>query len=431
MLLIYTQKITPRITYVFKHICTRILGIEIKFTSVIEDLIAHPGPKLSYGKQPLGNELFVQSEDLLVQQGFEAIDVIVKDWEDTKCFFSMSASSALPFDIFSASFFLMSRYEEYLPHVKDAQGRFPATESLAYKEEFLQFPVVDIWAYKFKAILLKHFPELIFTEEKVKIHTLIEARRPFAYTQQGFLRSLLGYGADLWNLKMGSVARRTKVILGLRKDPFNTFKWIINTSKNSKSKLSVFFLLGDGLVFRESLNTQRRKFNMLVKYVGDYLEVGLIFSFASLHNYDSLKKEKKRIEEMTNRTLLSSMNAQFMVNLPEIYRHLVELEVERDFTMVYHNKAGFRAGTCTPFLFYDLDSETKTPLIIHPIAMTTDVFKNKYDAEIYKVFNTIFDTVKELNGTFSMLFTNLDFVASDHNKIWRTIFSEKLQKYED
>jgi len=93
--------------------------------------------------------------------------------------------------------------------------------------------------------------------------------------------------------------------------------------------------------------------------------------------------------------------------------------------------AGFRAGTCTPFLFYDLDSETKTPLIIHPIAMTTDVFKNKYDAEIYKIFNTIFDTVKELNGTFSMLFTNLDFVASDKNKTWRTIFSEKLQKYED
>jgi hypothetical protein len=170
---------------------------------------------------------------------------------------------------------------------------------------------------------------------------------------------------------------------------------------------------------------------MLVKYVGDYLEVGLIFSFASLHNYESLKKEKKRIEDMTNRTLLSSMNAQFMVNLPEIYRHLVELEVERDFTMVYHNEAGFRAGTCTPFLFYDLDSETKTPLIIHPIAMTTDVFKNKYDAEIYKIFNTIFDTVKELNGTFSMLFTNLDFVASDNNKTWRTIFSDKLQKYED
>ena len=44
----------------------------------------------------------------------------------------------IPFDVFSATFFLVSRYEEYLPHVKDDYGRFLATESLAFKEDFLQ-----------------------------------------------------------------------------------------------------------------------------------------------------------------------------------------------------------------------------------------------------------------------------------------------------
>ena len=65
MILVYTQKMTPRIAYVFKHMCTRILGVEVHFTSVIEELIAHSGPKLSYGKQPMGNELFLQSHGLL------------------------------------------------------------------------------------------------------------------------------------------------------------------------------------------------------------------------------------------------------------------------------------------------------------------------------------------------------------------------------
>ncbi len=431
MLLIYTQKITPRINYVFKHICTRILKFEIRFTSVIEEFIAHPGPKLSYGKQPMGNELFIQSEGLLTQQGFESMEIIVREWEDTKCFFAMSTNSAIPFDIFAASFYLLSRYEEYLPHVKDSIGRYPASESLAFKENFLQQPVVDIWAYKFKKVLTSSFPEMSFPTKGIEIHTVVEARQPFAYSQRGFLRSLMGYGTDLWKLRFRSLAKRTQVILGVRKDPFNTFKWMINSSKKSKSKLSVFFLLGEGMIFKESMNTQRQKFKMVVKFVGDYKEVGLIFSFASLNKYEILKKEKKRIEEMTNRILQSSMNEQYMVNLPEIYRNLVELEIEKDFTMVYDNEPGFRAGTCTPFLFFDLDSEIRTPLIIHPIALATKSFDGKYESEINKTFTSIFEEVRKVNGTFSMLFTNLDFSSSERNSIWRALFSEKLQRYEE
>ena len=430
MLLIYTQKITPRITYAFRHICTRILGVETQFTSTIEEFVAHNDAKLSYGKQPLSHELFIHSEGLLTQQGFETIDIVTKEWEETKCFFSSSSNSAVPFDIFSASFYLMSRYEEYLPHVKDALGRYQFSESLAYREGFLQQPVVDIWAYKFKSILAESFPDLVFPIKKMKIHNLVEASQPFAFTQRGFLRTMIGYTTDLWKLKMRSIAERSQVLMRLRKDPFNTFNWIINTAKRSKSKLTLFFLLGDSSEFEEGMNTKRAKFKLLVKFISDYKEVGLIFSSEALRDYEMLKREKERIEDMTNRILRSSMNARYMINLPAIYRNLVELEVEADFTMVYEDKVGFRAGTCTPFLFYDLDSEIKTPLIIHPVAMTTKAFEKKYESEINKTFRLLYESVGSVNGTFSMVFSNRDFTSSEKNKVWRTIFSEKLQIHE-
>jgi len=69
MLLVYTHKITPRLKYTFKHICKRILGLEVKFTSKVEDFIAHDSLKMSYTKQPLSNELFVRSHSLLFEQG--------------------------------------------------------------------------------------------------------------------------------------------------------------------------------------------------------------------------------------------------------------------------------------------------------------------------------------------------------------------------
>jgi len=41
MLLVYTHKITPRLNYIFKQICTRILGFLVFFTTKVEVFIAH------------------------------------------------------------------------------------------------------------------------------------------------------------------------------------------------------------------------------------------------------------------------------------------------------------------------------------------------------------------------------------------------------
>lgn len=429
MLLIHIDKITPRVSYIFKHICLRILGIEATFSTALEEYIAHKGPKISYGKKPMGNELFFQSYGLLEQQGFDSFDITVKKWGDTYGFFSVSNASALPFDIFSASFYMLSRYEEYLPHVKDEKGRFMASESLAYEAGFLNQPVVDIWAYKFKSKLQDAFPQIVFPKKKMVVHPIVLATQPFVYKYKGLLRSIVGYLNDFFKGKFRSLAVRTKVILGFERDPADTFKWLINIARHSDFELSVFFLLGNALNFLEGMNTHRQKFKLLLKYVSDYKEVGLIFSYEVLSNYEKLKKEKRRMEHITNRSLKSSLNAEFLVNLPDIYRNLIELQVKRDFTMVFRDTVGFRAGTCTPFLFYDLDYEIKTPLIIHPATMTTFAFQQRYSADIEKTVSSFLLEVEKVNGTFTMIFSNADFSSEEKNKIWRSVFSEKLANY--
>ncbi len=429
MLLIYTQKLTPRIDYSFKHICTRILGIPVKFTSTIEEFISHKGLKMSYGKQPLGNELFIFSHGLLTMQGFEDIEVVVKPWDETIGFFPSPEKSTLPFDIFSASFYLMSRYEEFLPHVKDELGRFTAQESIAKKASFLDQPVVDIWAYKFKAVVLDCFPDIQFPNQQFKIHNLLEAKQPYAYLQRGLIKNFIGFGSDLFKFRIRRFFERLRVLLYLRKDPYDTFNWVINAKKNSSSQLTVFFLLGEGYTFSEDFNTKREKFKSLVKHVGDYTEIGLLFSFHSLKDYQQLKKEKKNLEEVTHRPLKSTSNDKQLVDLPTIYRDLVELEVARDFTMFYHDELGFRAGTCTPFLYYDLDHELKTPLLIHPVVGTTTIVNDQGVAKVEPQILQLYEQVQKVNGTFSLMFANTDFMQGKEQRIWRYLFSKKLNVY--
>ena len=424
MLLIYSLKTTQRITYIFKHICFRILGIEVNFTNVIEDFIAYSGPKLSYGKKELGNELFIQSTELLMQDGFESIDITVKDWGDTKCFFAVGKNSVLPFDIFAASFYLLSRYEEYLPQVKDEKGRFLASESIAFKAGFLQDPVVDIWAYKFKDLLLQTFPDIKYSARKPRVHTIINASQPLLYKNKGLLRTLIGFFNDLISFNLKSIFDRSSVLLGFRKDPFNTFNWIINSVKKSKSSLTVFFLLGASKIFEESLNSQKESFKLLIKNVSDYQEIGLIFSDEALNSLAVLNEEKEKIEAITNRTLRRSMNNEYLVSLPHNYRNLIELEIATDFTMVYENVIGFRASTCSPFLFYDLDYEIVTPLKIHPISLTTKGLNKTSTSKKTETIQKMMESVKKVNGTFSMIFDNYNFMNIKKNTVLKTIFSE-------
>jgi hypothetical protein len=251
-------------------------------------------------------------------------------------------------------------------------------------------------------------------------------QQPYHYAKKGFIRSVAGFGKDVYKLRFREVLLRTKVLLGFKNDPLDVYDWVIDAVKDKRNKLTVFFLLGEHLKLRDGFNSRRKNFKWLIKFISDYTEVGLLFSNNALYDLEMLKEEKKQMEENTHRDLKSSVNTNFLVQLPDLYRHLLEQEIERDYSMVYEDTPGFRAGTCTPFLFYDLDYEIKTPLIIHPVAFTTEGFNHKYESDSLQRISNIFATVMKLNGTFTIFFRNEDFIEHKSNGIWRNLFSVKL-----
>ena len=432
MLLVYTHKISPRLKYVFKHICTRVLGIEVSFTTTIEEFIAHNSLKMSYTKQQLGNEFFIKSHDLLFEQGLSDVEINVHDWENTKCFFFNGDKSHLPFDVFAASFYLLSRYEEYLPHVNDEYGRFSATESIAYKHGFLHQPVVDIWTYKFKDKLQKQYPEFKFPQKTYSIQPIIDVPSAYNFRLKGLLRSFGGTIKDLSSLNLRNLYERYMVIFGFKHDPFDTFKYIINRQKQTKYKFLFFFLIGDYSTYDKGINPNKKKFVSLIKLVADYCKVGLKASYFAIHDPVILKKEKLRIEAILNTSLTASRQSFSKLNLPESYRSLIELEVQEDYTMGYVNHIGFRAGSCTPFLFYDLDFEVQTPLKIWSYhLMDYSLLKTHSLLDKKKVLNEIIDEIKKVNGEFVPVFHNYTFSDDERWKGFKELFNVILDSADE
>jgi hypothetical protein len=406
MILVYTPKITRRIEYIFTHIFINIIGLKLNFTSKVDDFVCFEGPKLSYAPKKLSNEFYIKSNSILLEQGFSDVDIDVKNWGDSKCFF-YNENGTIPFDIFAASFYLISRYEEYLPHLKDVYGRFSYQESIAHKNNFIEDPVIDIWAYKLKDSLCSFFPNIIFNDRKFKLKTIIDVPSVFYYKNKGFLRTIGGAFTDLIRFNPKNIYTRFLVIFRLKKDPYDTFNWIINKQKQVTDKFLFFFLVGKFSTYDKNISLVKQPFINIIKLVSDYSKIGLKLSFFALSNLDILKNEKSDIESITNRDLTISRNSFSKVNLPINYRNLIKLNIREDYTMGYVNKIGFRASTCTPFLFYDIDNDIQTPLLINPYnLMDYSLLKISSFLDKKEKVIALIEKVKSVNGTFTSVFHN-------------------------
>ncbi|HET8837615.1 MAG TPA: hypothetical protein VFM82_01315 [Flavobacteriaceae bacterium] len=404
MLLIYITKQTPRITYIFKQICWNILGIQVKFTSKIEEFIAHPDLKLSYGKQRMGNEFFVQQANLLLEQGFSDVDIHIGHWDETPCFFRTSDKSDLPFDIFAASFYLLSRYEEYLPYVKNKFGRFSAEESLAYQKDFLHLPVVDIWALKLKKILQERFPEQKLPQKSFDSRTIIAVSQAYLYRKKGLVRAVGGSLRDLFSFRFRSIIERIQVLAFGTKDPYDVYDELVEFSRKNHIPLHFMFQLSDYSAVNKNINYHKIKYHSLIKSMADYAKVGLLLGDEALLDMDVLQTEKKRFESIVNSPLKYILNDRFNLNLPEAYNNIDKLEINRDFSMGYVESIGFRAGTSVPFLFYDLSLERISPLILEPYVFNSTVLKKIGLEKATEVLNDIKSEVDKVSGNLGLVF---------------------------
>ena len=435
MLLVYTHEITPRLTYTFRHLFVRILQIEVDFTTKIEEFIGHDGPKFSYTKQPLGSELFVKCNELLFNQGIDYLDINIVTWDGELCFFQTNFSAEIPCDLFAASFYLISRYEEYLPHVKDQFERFPASESLAYQHKFLDRPMIDVWAYKFRTLLIGHFPkfesDLRSSTRKFNYISTIDIDNAYQFKHKGFTRSVGGILKDLSQFDLSNIWLRFLVVFGIRRDPFDMYKKLLNMKKKYKIKTIFFFLLGDYSTFDKNISPGNTNYKLLIKNIADYAEVGIHPSYFSMKNDSKMKKEKEILESIVNFPINRSRQHYLRVEVPETYQNLVDLEIKEEYSMGYASHFGFRASTCTPFYFYDLDFEIQTPLKVFPFAAMDSTLKDYLNFTPKRAFNTIIKLAKEVrsvDGTLITIFHNESVGGSGRWRGWGRIYETLLME---
>ena len=325
----------------------------------------------------------------------------------------------------------MSRYEEYLPHIKDKHGRFAAHQSLAYQNGFLDIPVINIWAAEILQLLESKFGKLARKAAKYQFIPTIDIDNAWAYQHKGFIRAGAGLFTDLTNFKFKHFLQRLSVLFRFKQDPYDTYDYQVELIEKYKLKTIFFFLLGDFATFDRNVPYQNKHMQSLIKYIADIGEIGIHPSYASNSNSKKLQEEVHRLSGILHQEIHHSRQHFLKLNLPQTYHRLIECDITDDFTMGYAELPGFRASIASPFFFYDLDLEIETSLKIHPFAIMDGTLKDYMKIAPEKaaeIIDPLIEMVKAVNGTFISVWHNESFAENERWKGWKKVYEDLIEK---
>ena len=140
MILLLTDTITPRLQYIAEFIFKENWNVDYSITTDIKDFKTAEGIKINYTPDEIPGEIInVQGSRLLFEKKIHTQYIETFEQNGIIAFFkNKKGIGHFPFDIFSATFYLLTRYEEYLPYAKDKYERYDYKQSLAATNGFLK-----------------------------------------------------------------------------------------------------------------------------------------------------------------------------------------------------------------------------------------------------------------------------------------------------
>jgi hypothetical protein len=167
----------------------------------------------------------------------------------------------------------------------------------------------------------------------------------------------------------------------------------------------------------------------LIQRLSSVFSIGLHPSWSSHHQPEIIQQEKKHLEAAISNSVTASRQHYIRMQLPETYRLLLQVGIQKDYSMGYGSINGFRASFAGSFCWYDLEKEEKTGLRIYPFFFmdANSRFEQRQDAATsVKELESYFNLCKKYNGLFISIFHN-HLIGNDKEGLhWRIVHEQLI-----
>lgn len=431
MILLYAHTDSSRLQYISRFVFRDFFRLSLHVSTDRERFEQFPGPKIYYGNDPDEIQsatpfLQIPAAGLLEETGIRNVPIQFRPWravnrplETYGCFFEMPASKGYSFDVLSAAFFCLSRYEEYQPYEPDLYDRYPHTQSIAYQHGFLHQPMVNIWLCDLAEQLQHVFPGFILQAPAFQWIPTYDIDMAWSYRHKGWLRNVGGF------LRHPSF-ERFQVLLGSRLDPFDCFDWLDDLHTAHQLHPLYFFLAAAKRGrYDKNIPPDHPAMQKLIRHHARRYHLGWHPSWQHFNNQPEWAKEKSGLETAAGQFIRQSRQHYIHLHLPETYRQLMAMGITDDYSMGYGSINGFRASVAYPFPWYDLLQECSTDLLLHPFAYmdANSHYEQRQSVDAsYDELMRYFQLCRSYYGTLISIFHN-PFLGTDPQFAgWRDLY---------
>ncbi len=427
MVLFHSPHKSNRLTYVLDYLFTERLGIPYVLSESDSNIATPHKVCINYNHIPLENAWNFIPDGLLNTSEITPAKSSYLTHTPLQSPFSIKE-----FDAFSAIFFHLSRYEEYLTKKKDEHGRFHFSDSVIFQYKSLQIPFIDLWIEDFKNILIRdyQFKSEDFKSTKHQTIPTIDVDSVFAYQGKPWYRQVPALVSDCLHFRFHELQYRLKVLLAGASDPNNNFD--VQLSALQHLKATYFIQCGPYGRYDKNVAISNRAFQAVlhkIKNAGH--QIGLHPSYGSDSKAPAIKKEKKALETVIQSPITLSRQHFLKMHLPQTYRALQQCGITKDYSMGYSHVNGFRAGTAHPFQWFDLEKDQVTPLTLQPFCCMDVAYKQFLKMSVDECItdsDMIRQQLKALNAPFVFVFHNESLSGHRGWENWDKVFNHWINE---
>ena len=404
-IILFTEKITNRIEYIFDFIFHDFSGIDYKTTTDFQEFSQSDLPKINFSNQFIENEINLNVDEILLETSIRK-DVDYSTLNELgKCFY------------------WLSRYEEYIakPEQFDEHNRFLGSD-LDYSK-----PIVDEICLEIQHKIKTKFPEVSFKQrvfKQINTHDIDYSWKYLHHSPKVKIGSLF---KKIVKGNFSEAKQQIKVLNQQKKDPYDTFDYLKTLAEKHQIETIFFWLLGDYSTFDKNHHWKNEAQKKQINTIITWAEIGIHPSYQTNNQEDKLKTEINRLEKIINQPIKKSRQHFIKLSFPHTYQQLLINKISEDYTMGFPHQLGFRAGTSTPYKWFDVSTNEQTLLTIYPF-VTMDVTLKNYlkltPQQALEEIKQLKQTIKAVNGTFITLFhqSNLNEDWAEWRKVYESIF---------
>ncbi|MBX9734052.1 MAG: polysaccharide deacetylase family protein [Chitinophagaceae bacterium] len=423
VLMILADRVTNRLSYIVETIFFK-QAVVVTDQTVFN---AYDGFRIAYtDTQNIATNLWIKPHGLLRQKGIEQPTIECIIWEGLPAFFQ--TQEGFTFDFFAASFYLITRYEEYdRSSPTDEYGRFKHENAIAYKYHFLQLPLINCWL---KKLLEKNLLPLSFQLPSFSFVPTYDIDIAYSYLYRGVISNTLGFFKDFSKGDIAAVEERIAVLHSQKSDPYDVYDWLDILQASLDLKPIYFFLFADRQKgIDKNIDPQKPALQKLIKKHSTKYSIGIHPSMQSNSNHSLLETEIANLRLNAQVDITKSRQHYIFLQFPETYQNLIAAGITDDYSMGYPNVHGFRASCSFPHKWYDLEKDLPTTLVVHPFCYmdSSSIFQLSIPVtEAATMMQQYMDTIQKYGGECIMIHHN-NFLTNQPDFIdWKLTYADFL-----